>query len=83
MASFYYFQYFLGELSPAMVPARRMNCGVLALGGSPACARLTGSLKGSWSTGQDLAGPVENGVLRVSQFPLEVMLRASHSHLIN
>lgn len=67
MASFYYFQYFSGELSPAVVLARNMNCGVLALGDCPACVRLMGSSKGSWSAGQDLAGPMENSVIWVSQ----------------
>lgn len=66
-----------------MVLARNMNCGMLALGDCPACARLTGSLKGSWSTGQDLAGPMQNSVLRVSQLRLEMMLLAGHSHVIN
>lgn len=53
MASFYRFQYFSGDLSSVMVLARSMNCGVAAFGGCPACARLTDSLKGSWSGGQD------------------------------
>lgn len=53
MASFYLFQCFSGDLSSAMVLARNMSCGVSAFGACPACAGLTGSLKGSWSSGQD------------------------------
>lgn len=83
MASFYYFQYFSGKLSSVMVLARNMNCEMVALGGCQVCTRLTGSLKGSCSTGQYLAGPMEKSVLRVSQLPLKVMLPASHSHVIN